>query len=241
MATRSPKYPNISLGEAISKAKLIYSKEHMSPLSPAVAAEAMGFKGINGSSLKTISSLRKYGLLEGRGDDVKLSKDAQTLVIDDPSSVDYKGAIRRCAVNPEIFGELRRQFPGQASDRNVAVYLEKQGFKPDAASLTAKNFKDSMALVSAESEGYDPEEDGDLPTSGESMEPHQASSGPRPATRAYPIDPGTGVPLRVVMNGDRLDIQASVDLEGLKKLQAMLEKYQGILEMMRPEKPDFLE
>jgi hypothetical protein len=33
---------------------------------------------------------------------------------------------------------------------------------------------------------------------------------------------------------DRLDIQASVDLEGLKKLRTMLEKYQGILEMMQP-------
>jgi hypothetical protein len=43
-------------------------------------------------------------------------------------------------------------------------------------------------------------------------------------------------PLRVVMNGDRLDIQASVDLEGLKKLRTMLEKYQGILEMMQPDK-----
>jgi hypothetical protein len=37
------------------------------------------------------------------------------------------------------------------------------------------------------------------------------------------------------MNGDRLDIQASVDLEGLKKLQVMLQKYQGILEMMQPD------
>ncbi len=44
------------------------------------------------------------------------------------------------------------------------------------------------------------------------------------------------MPLRVVMNGDRLDIQASVDLEGLKKLRTMLEKYQGILEMMQPDK-----
>jgi hypothetical protein len=49
--------------------------------------------------------------------------------------------------------------------------------------------------------------------------------------------PAPSVPLRVVMNGNRLDIQASVDLEGLKKLQAMLEKYQGILEMMQPD-PD---
>jgi hypothetical protein len=37
------------------------------------------------------------------------------------------------------------------------------------------------------------------------------------------------------MNGDRLDIQASVDLEGLKKLRTMLEKYQGIFEMMQPD------
>jgi len=47
--------------------------------------------------------------------------------------------------------------------------------------------------------------------------------------------PAHAPPLRVVMNGDRLEIQASVDLAGLKKLQAMLEKYQGILEMMQPE------
>jgi hypothetical protein len=37
------------------------------------------------------------------------------------------------------------------------------------------------------------------------------------------------------MNGDRIDIQASVDLEGSKKLRTMLERYQGILEMMQPD------
>lgn len=46
------------------------------------------------------------------------------------------------------------------------------------------------------------------------------------------------LPLRVIMNGDRLDIQASVDLEGLKKLRTMLEKYQSILEMMQPDKDE---
>jgi hypothetical protein len=46
---------------------------------------------------------------------------------------------------------------------------------------------------------------------------------------------GHGGLLIVIMNGGRLDIQASVDLEGLKKLRTMLEKYQGILEMMQPE------
>jgi hypothetical protein len=37
------------------------------------------------------------------------------------------------------------------------------------------------------------------------------------------------------MNGNRLDIQASVDLAGLKKLKDMLTKYESILEMMQPD------
>jgi hypothetical protein len=36
------------------------------------------------------------------------------------------------------------------------------------------------------------------------------------------------------MNGDRLDIQASVDLAGLRHLKEMLTKFEGILEMMQP-------
>ena len=37
--------------------------------------------------------------------------------------------------------------------------------------------------------------------------------------------------MRVLVNGDRLDIQASVDLAGLKSLQELLKQYEGILEM----------
>jgi hypothetical protein len=36
------------------------------------------------------------------------------------------------------------------------------------------------------------------------------------------------------MNGNHLDIQASVDLAGLKQLKEMLTKFEGILEMMTP-------
>jgi hypothetical protein len=234
-ATRSPRYPNVSLGEAVVRAKSIYTKEHMSTMSPAVAAEAMGYGGINGASLKTISALRKYGLLEGRGDDVRLSKDAQTLIIDDSNSPDYRSALRRCALNVELFSELKKQFPGTASDRNIAVYLEKQGFKPDGAARAAKNFRDTFALVGDESEAYDSRSVDDTDRTGApTMQAHSAdnarAAGPSPFLEK--AMPQGGVPLRVIMNGNRLDIQASVDLAGLKKLQAMLAKYQGILEMM---------
>ena len=233
------RYPIIGLGDAILRAKAIYEREHLSTLSAPVAAEAMGYKGINGASLRMIAALRQYGLIEGRAEDVKISKDAQTLIIDDPSSADYMAAIRRVAINPPIFSELRKQFPGAASDRNIAVYLEKKGFKPDAAADAAKNFKETMALVPEDFEVYGVEEATNLLVHGASMEtPHGSTEARRLPMRFGGGEPSQAAPLRVVMNGNRLDIQASVDLEGLKKLQAMLDKYQGIFEMMTPEKKD---
>jgi hypothetical protein len=232
----NPRFPIISLGDAISRAKTIYEREHLSTLAPAAMAEAMGYKGLNGASLRMIGALRQYGLIEGRGEGAKISKDAQTLIIDDPTSPDYVAAIRRIALNPQVFLDIRKQFPGQASERNIAISLEKKGFKPDAAAEAAKNFKETMALVPAESEGYNSEESVDAPASGDGMQTH-VSTAPRPAMRPPASEPALqpGAPLRVVMNGDRLDIQASVDLAGLKKLKEMLTKFEGILEMMAPE------
>ncbi len=49
--------------------------------------------------------------------------------------------------------------------------------------------------------------------------------------------PAIGKP-RIVMNGDHLDIHASVDLAGLKQLQEMLKKYEEILLVMEPKKDE---
>ncbi len=54
---------------------------------------------------------------------------------------------------------------------------------------------------------------------------------PLPST----VTPAIGKP-RIVMNGDHLDIHASVDLAGLQQLQTMLQKYEEILKMMEPKK-----
>ncbi len=246
--TRSPRYPNVSLNEAIQKARAIYEREHMSPLTPQVAAEAMGYSGINGASLKTISSLKKYGLLEGRGEDVRLTKDAQTLIIDDPKAKDYIDAIRRSALNPEIYSEINRQFQMGGSERNIAVYLEKQGFKPDAAKNVAQNYKETMALVSDGGEAYDGSEDDTV------MDTQPGRTAPAPAvaqqlqTAAMPAA-GSDMPFTIVMRGKQLEILANVDLAGLQQLKQLLDHYETILKLMeqplvppmgRPIKPSLI-
>lgn len=243
--SRSPRYPNIPLSDAIAKVKMIYAKEHMSPASPPVVAEAMGYSGLNGASLKVISSLKKYGLLEGRGEDLRLSKDGQTLAIDDSGSPEYREAIRRSALNVELFTDLKRQFPTHASDRNISIYLEKQGFKPEAASITAKNYRETMALVEAESGGYSgnsPDDGADIEVSrpeGGSLV-FQGKSSPNVGQGAVSVPVGgEGLmslrgdqenDIKVLLDGNRLRVAAWVDIKGLRKLKKILDANAALLE-----------
>ncbi len=224
--TRSPRYPSIPLAEALSKARMIYDKEHMSALTPEVAAEAMGYKGLNGASLKVLSSLRRFGLLEGRGDEVRISTDAQTLIIDDPKSDEYRKALARTALIPEVFSDLRRQYPGKASERNIAVYLEKHGFKPDAAETVAKNYVETMALVEDAETAYG---DSEAPTAARPAEPQMTHP---TVQHRRSIAEGPLPPMRVVQHGERLEIEAVVDLAELRKLKRLLDSYEQILIMM---------
>jgi len=239
-APRSPSYPTSSLEDAIFKARQIYQKEHLSMMTPSLVAEAMGYTGVNGASLKAIASLKQYGLLEGRGDNVRLTKDAQTLAIDDPGSEDYKEALSRAACNPGVFSDILRQFPGPASERNIAVFLDKQGYKPMAAALVAKHYKDSQALVSGNQVTYG---GGDAQSPEPAMPQAQPESTtparlviPPPAPPARPdssswyTPPTPGLP-RVVQDGKMLSISAVVDLKGLRKLKRVLEAYEKLLEI----------
>jgi len=235
--TRSPRYPNVSLPEAIVKARGIYEKEHMSPLTPTVAAEAMGYGGIHGASLKMISSLKKYGLLEGRGEDVRLTRDAQVLIIDDPTSADYRETYRRCVFNSEIYAEIRKQFHEGGSERNIAVYLEKQGFKPEAAATVARNYKESIALISSGGETPSPGEESEKAGTRIDMSGQDAKPSSGGVTTGALLEPG-GPPFRIVQLGAHLEIVASVDLKGLRKLKRALDTYETLLEMLTEEEAE---
>jgi hypothetical protein len=145
--------------------------------------------------------------------------DAQTLIIDHLVSEDYRAALRRCALNPELFLKLKKQFPGQTSDRNIAVYLERQGFKPDRAALTAKVITETVALIGAESGGTICKDRMSKIAQEAQCRPTLTIRARRTAGDYHDAGPPIGPALLVVMSGARVDIQASVDLEGLKKLR----------------------
>ena len=71
---RSPNYPKIGLGEAIDRAKKIYEHAHRSPIDQMTAFTLMGYQGESGPSASTLSALKKFGLLEGRKDNLRLTE-----------------------------------------------------------------------------------------------------------------------------------------------------------------------
>jgi hypothetical protein len=66
---RSPNYPAFSLPEAIARVKLIHAQEQHLAAPKEVIAKHLGYGGMNGASIKTLSAIMKYGLLEEIGSD----------------------------------------------------------------------------------------------------------------------------------------------------------------------------
>lgn len=232
---RSPNYPNLDLGAALEAVRPALKAENRNKMARSVLARHLGYNSLNGRALTKLGAVRAFGLIDGTGDDLKISDDAVTaLVSPEKGGYVYKDALERLALKPQLFIDIKKQFPATLpSEQNLAFWLVQQGYTQEAAGKAAKNYLATMRLVYDESGAYNPPEkaEDDMQT--------QVTTGPRTATRAVPMESNLsagGAPLRVIMNGNRLDIQASVDLEGLKKLQTMLQKYQGILEMMQPDK-----
>jgi hypothetical protein len=149
--TRSPNYPYIGLPAAIERVRKVYDKEHQGRMSKLVVAKHLGFGGLNGISVSVISALGKYGLLANIGDELQVSDDALTILVDPPDSEDHAQALRRAALKPELFTELHKHFGGTIpSDVNLLAYLQKHGFTANAAALAAKSFRETMQLISGQ-------------------------------------------------------------------------------------------
>ena len=61
---RSPNYPAISLPDALTRVKTIHDAEQHLAAPRNVIAKHLGYNGLNGAALTTISAISKYGLLE---------------------------------------------------------------------------------------------------------------------------------------------------------------------------------
>jgi hypothetical protein len=184
--SRSPEYPAIGLQEAIEKVRSAYSKGlYQSLVSKKALAEAMGYKSLSGASLPVLSAVAKYGLIEGRGENTRISDLAVSIIAHEPGTPERAKAIREAAGRPELFAQLdERSNGGKTTDAAIRSYLLTRRFIPPAADAVIRSYRETKELVEAESRGYDQTE----------FEPDEAAQNDRqkkgdPGRREPPSDP----------------------------------------------------
>lgn len=145
---RSPNCPQISFQEAIDKGRLVYDKEYTHPAPRGVIAQSLGYSGLNGRSLSMIGALRQYGILEGSGDQQRISDDAVSYYVLDQGSNERQEALARMLFHPPFFAQIHEEFGDSLpSESNLKHYLMKYGFLPKAAEDVIAVYRDNIRLV----------------------------------------------------------------------------------------------
>jgi hypothetical protein len=149
--SRSPNYPQISLKDAVTRVAGVYKRDYQAAITRNLAAERVGYSGLNGKSLAVLAALFKYGLMEGRGDEVRVSDLALRIIAHPPGSAERREALQEAATRPELFQVLDQRFPGgRASDAAIRAFLLTQGFIPPAAENALRAWRETRQMLSAE-------------------------------------------------------------------------------------------
>jgi hypothetical protein len=147
---RSPNYPAIGPTEALKYAEMIWKRDKRNPVSLDMACQHMGYKAKNGASLPVIAALKRYGLLNGAGADLRVTDEAHTIFIAPADHPERVALVKKLAMRPALFNEVLKKFPdGLPSDENLRFRLQ-QDFdfaNAKAADNFIKSLKDAVALA----------------------------------------------------------------------------------------------
>jgi hypothetical protein len=143
---RSPPFPYVGLGKALSKAEQLYAavRHHAAAVPTAAKAWETGAK--SSATLQSAAALIQYGLLEDEGSGesrkLKLTPLALKIVIDKrPDSSERAAALKEAALTPKIFAELFERY-GTAAGIADALLVH---------ALTAERVQQGKAPYSDES------------------------------------------------------------------------------------------
>jgi hypothetical protein len=220
---RSPNYPNRNLESALGLAQVIYAKDGRNKISRKVLASHMGHEDLTGPALGKIGALRAYGIIEGAGDELRVSEDAIAAMMAPLGSDARRQAVRRLALSPTLFQEIRKEFPGKVSVESLRFLLVQAGFQPKAAPIAAQTYLDTMEFAG----GIEP---GSI-TDQEQIAPEPSGQGiSAPAQQVQPVptqQQGIGV-----MTGERIAFTEEGQPGQYLKLIASGEVDDGLLEAL---------
>jgi len=153
---RSPRYPAVSLSDAITASRSLWAKEKRTALNGEVLAKAIGYKSNSGPARSLVGAMRQYGLLEKHGTGLRLSDVAMQIIHSAEGSKDQASAIHAAALSPELFRDLDSTHSDASEDAIASFLILKKGFSDGGARLAASAYKDTLSLAKPGGRGYTP-------------------------------------------------------------------------------------
>lgn len=146
---RSPRYPRISLGDAVGYARRLYTEAHRAKVDAETAAQLMGFSGKSGASAVALGAVRQFGLVDGLRGDLQIS-DLALKILQPVSRDEEEEAMHEAAFRPEVFDALSLHFDGDfpRSDEPIKAHLiRSMGFSQTGASECVSSLRKTLEEV----------------------------------------------------------------------------------------------
>lgn len=188
MVSKYKNCPLIGLREALDRAEKL--QKIAFPATKLSIAEAMGYKGLHGTSYTAIDALLDYGLLEEiDGDKAKLSTVALGILSQDgprPDSAQYAEVVQKAAFTPSLFKELwESSYNSQPDDADLTTSFKNLGLHPNKVGNAIRAYRETIEFVSKVGS-----------FSRASLVPSLKSSGKKEQLWVWGISPDTLVQLR---------------------------------------------
>ena len=144
---RSSSYPSIDLSTSIEKGRMLKSALGKGPFNRESAAQAMGYKGVTGTSGRTISALVQYGLLTRVGNIYSISALFERIIFP-LSEEDKEVAIKTAAYTPKLYSNLLNKYNGSAIPSLLNnILIHDHGINPSVSREVAESFKKTMEFA----------------------------------------------------------------------------------------------
>lgn len=147
---RSPNYPAITYSEAENHARKLWEADKRHPMNKDVASVHLGYTKSSGATMPLFAAMKRYGLLESVGTDLKVTDDAHFIFVHPEDAPERHEMRKKLAMMPQLFSEVLQHFVGGLpSDATLKAKLLTT-FKfasPEAADTFIKALRESVAIA----------------------------------------------------------------------------------------------